>query len=486
MQHAGSKAGDGCRPGALGSCPCRPGRSTRSTTRRCARSTTCPGAPRWRTAVPGTATGPTTSSPPRCASTGRPRWTGGQLPSTTGRAGRRRRRRLRRCSTTPTRPGSSRWSTRRVRRRGPGTALLEGSSRSARRGRSHRSPRTPPTPAPRTTTRRPVRFAAANGFHVANTEISRRLHAARRRRAPRRGGRGGRAAPRGLHRRDVRRRRSRRAAAVLLRAGQPADRRRPDRGGRLRGLGLDAGHHRRAHRAEPKDRPTVFYSLAVRDGEAVAQSDLAVQPGDTAGAAVGDLRAPRPPRPPARRRGQGRQPARPPAGAAGRAAASTPRTPRPTRSWSRSTSGSVSRSCGVARPVRPDRLRPVQIRSSTSTTTRRCAGSTRSAGGPRWRTAGPGTTFQSLDEMATALREPSPGQRRTPLGIFDGDGWSAAASSGCRCDDNLDKAFVFPAVEPERRGPGHRRPAARGAGRARPRAGPDRGDERDVVPVRGA
>jgi GNAT superfamily N-acetyltransferase len=66
----------------------------------------------------------------------------------------------------------------------------------------------------------------------------------------------------------------------------------------------------------------------------------------------------------------------------------------------------------------------------------------------------PWNTFQSFEEMAVALREPAPGQRSDALGIFDGDEMVGGGIAWLSLDDNLDKAFVFPAVEPELRGRG--------------------------------
>ena len=116
-----------------------------------------------------------------------------------------------------------------VRRQGHGTALLEGLI-----ARCHELGRSTVTmnasyAGPEDDDAVPVRFAAANGFHVSNTEISPPAPPAGRRRAPRRGRRRLPGPPRGLHGRDVRRRDPGPPAGVLLRAGQPADRRRPDR-----------------------------------------------------------------------------------------------------------------------------------------------------------------------------------------------------------------------------------------------------------------
>lgn len=66
----------------------------------------------------------------------------------------------------------------------------------------------------------------------------------------------------------------------------------------------------------------------------------------------------------------------------------------------------------------------------------------------------PWETFQTYDEMAVALREPSPGQRTDAIGIFDGDRMVGGGIVAVSLDDNLDKAFVYPTVEPELRGRG--------------------------------
>ena len=63
----------------------------------------------------------------------------------------------------------------------------------------------------------------------------------------------------------------------------------------------------------------------------------------------------------------------------------------------------------------------------------------------------PWQTFQSYDEMAIALRHPSPGQRSDAVGIFDGDRMVGGGIAWLSLDDNVDKAFVFPCVEPELR-----------------------------------
>jgi GNAT superfamily N-acetyltransferase len=66
----------------------------------------------------------------------------------------------------------------------------------------------------------------------------------------------------------------------------------------------------------------------------------------------------------------------------------------------------------------------------------------------------PWNTFQTYDEMAVAMREPSPGQRVDAVGTFDGDRMVGGGIVWLPLDDNRDKAFVFPAVEPDLRGRG--------------------------------
>ena len=66
----------------------------------------------------------------------------------------------------------------------------------------------------------------------------------------------------------------------------------------------------------------------------------------------------------------------------------------------------------------------------------------------------PWNTFQTYDEMAVGLREPSPGQRADAVGIFDGDRMVGGGVVWVSLEDNLEKAFVFPCVEPELRGRG--------------------------------
>ena len=63
----------------------------------------------------------------------------------------------------------------------------------------------------------------------------------------------------------------------------------------------------------------------------------------------------------------------------------------------------------------------------------------------------PWNTFPTFDEWAAAIREPSPGQRSEALATFDGDRMVGGGIIWLSLDDNVDKAFVFPAVEPELR-----------------------------------
>ena len=63
----------------------------------------------------------------------------------------------------------------------------------------------------------------------------------------------------------------------------------------------------------------------------------------------------------------------------------------------------------------------------------------------------PWNTFQSFDEWAAAVREPSPGQRVDTIGIFDGDRMVGGGIVWLSLDDNVEKAFVFPCVEPDLR-----------------------------------
>ena len=98
----------------------------------------------------------------------------------------------------------------------------------------------------------------------------------------------------------------------------------------------------------------------------------------------------------------------------------------------------------------------------------------------------PWNTFQSFDEWAAAVREPSPGQRVDTIGIFDGDRMVGGGIVWLSLDDNVEKAYVFPCRRARAAPAGHRRAADGGARRARPRAGPHRADERHVLPLRRA
>jgi len=66
----------------------------------------------------------------------------------------------------------------------------------------------------------------------------------------------------------------------------------------------------------------------------------------------------------------------------------------------------------------------------------------------------PWNSFQSLEEQSVALREPSPGQRTDAIGVFDGGELVGGGIAWMGLDDNLDKAFVYPCVEPALRGRG--------------------------------
>lgn len=66
----------------------------------------------------------------------------------------------------------------------------------------------------------------------------------------------------------------------------------------------------------------------------------------------------------------------------------------------------------------------------------------------------PWNSFQSYDEQAIALREPSPGQQVDAIGAFEGDRMVGGGIVWLSLDDTLDKAFVFSTVEPELRGRG--------------------------------
>ncbi len=63
----------------------------------------------------------------------------------------------------------------------------------------------------------------------------------------------------------------------------------------------------------------------------------------------------------------------------------------------------------------------------------------------------PWNTFPTFDEWAVAIREPSPGQQNVALATFDEDRMVGGGIMWLSLDDNVDKAFVFPAVEPELR-----------------------------------
>ena len=66
----------------------------------------------------------------------------------------------------------------------------------------------------------------------------------------------------------------------------------------------------------------------------------------------------------------------------------------------------------------------------------------------------PWNAFWTLEEIGPALREQTADQRLVPLCLFDGDEMVAGGVVGMSLLDNVDKAWIFPAVEPERRGRG--------------------------------
>ena len=66
----------------------------------------------------------------------------------------------------------------------------------------------------------------------------------------------------------------------------------------------------------------------------------------------------------------------------------------------------------------------------------------------------PWNTFWTYDEMAAMFRKPTPGQIHEAHALFDGEEMVGGGVLFAGTDDNLDKAFVVPAVEPDRRGRG--------------------------------
>jgi len=66
----------------------------------------------------------------------------------------------------------------------------------------------------------------------------------------------------------------------------------------------------------------------------------------------------------------------------------------------------------------------------------------------------PWNAFWTLGEMSAVMREPTEDQRLDGVCIFEGDEMVAGGVLGLSLLDNLDKAWMFPAVEPERRGRG--------------------------------
>ena len=66
----------------------------------------------------------------------------------------------------------------------------------------------------------------------------------------------------------------------------------------------------------------------------------------------------------------------------------------------------------------------------------------------------PWNSFWTYPEMAGMLREPTDDQRMDCFCVYDGDRMLAGGLVELSLMDNLDKAFAFPAVEPELRGRG--------------------------------
>jgi GNAT superfamily N-acetyltransferase len=66
----------------------------------------------------------------------------------------------------------------------------------------------------------------------------------------------------------------------------------------------------------------------------------------------------------------------------------------------------------------------------------------------------PWNSFWTYQEMAGLIREPTEDQRMDCFSVYDGDRMVAGGLVDLSLMDNLDKAFVFPAVEPELRGRG--------------------------------
>jgi GNAT superfamily N-acetyltransferase len=168
-----------------------------------------------------------------------------------------------------------------VRRHGHGSALLEGLI-----GRCRELGRTTVTmnasyAGPEDTDAAPVRFAAANGFHVSNIEISRRLHLP--------------VDDALLDEVEADSLAHREGYTVETYVDEIPDHLLESYCGLVNQLIVDAPTGEVDYEASAttpettkqrfaqnqKVGRTVFYSLAVKDDEAVAQSDLAVQAGDT-------------------------------------------------------------------------------------------------------------------------------------------------------------------------------------------------------------
>jgi RimJ/RimL family protein N-acetyltransferase len=67
----------------------------------------------------------------------------------------------------------------------------------------------------------------------------------------------------------------------------------------------------------------------------------------------------------------------------------------------------------------------------------------------------PWNEFATLEEMQILLHDPTPGRRADCIGVFDdGDDMVGGGMVQVSLEDNLDKAFLYACVEPERRGRG--------------------------------
>ena len=88
----------------------------------------------------------------------------------------------------------------------------------------------------------------------------------------------------------------------------------------------------------------------------------------------------------------------------------------------------------------------------------------------------PWNTFQSFEEMAVALREPSPGQRADALGTFDGDRMVGGGIAGCRSRTTSTRRSCSPPSSP-----GSAAAASAGAARGARRARRGRWAAREVM-----